>query len=221
MRTAEAHAIALLAAALGAAACDPIAEFQQQPFVQKSADAEPRWTVDINRVQDGVFAAYRPRCFQVRKGHTVEFRNFLPEIATNVTGLDGPAPLYSPNLVRPYQYVGPDDPDNPLCEATAGGVCVARPAFSYWRHTFEVAGTYDWLDTNQGTPGRKVVDPYYGTETFIGIDPDSPLGTICVPEDDGFGCEGVCCASDAECTGKTRCFKSEFDAIGRCLTPSG
>ncbi|MCA9556327.1 MAG: hypothetical protein KC933_40255 [Myxococcales bacterium] len=219
MRPAEVCAIALALAA-PTLACDPIEEFQQAPFVQKSAEAEPRWTVDINRVQDGVFAAYRPHCFEIRKGHTVEFRNFLPEIATNVTGLEGgPAALYSPNLVRPYQYRGPDDPENPLCDAVEGGVCVSRPPFSYWRYTFELAGTYDWLDTNQGSPGRKVVDPYYGTETFIGIDPNSPLGTICVVEDDGTGCEGVCCATDSDCSGKTRCFKSEFDAVGRCLTP--
>lgn len=203
-------------------ACDPIEQLQQTPFVEKSADEEPRWRIDINRVRDGVFVPYRPRCTdEVRIGHTVEFRNFLPEIPTNVTGIAGPAPLYSPNLVRPYNYVGPEDPDNTLCDLQEDGACVMRPAYSFWRHTFTEPGVYDWLDTNQSTPGRKVVDPYYGTETFIGIDPNSPFGTICVPAADGTGCDGVCCTNDGECTGGTRCFKTELDAVGRCLTPSG
>ncbi len=206
----------------GLLGCDSIEGFQSAPFVQKSADAQPRWRFDLNRVRDGVFVTYRPRCTdEVRLGHTVEFRNFLPEIPTNVTTIAGPVPLYSPNLVRPYQYIGPEDPENDLCTVEEGGTCLERPAWSFWRFTFDRPGVYDWLDTNQSTPGRKVVDPYYGTETFIGFDPSSPFGTICVPDDSGAGCEGVCCANDGECSGNTRCFKSEFDAVGRCLTPSG
>jgi hypothetical protein len=200
-------------------ACD---EVQETPFVQKSDDTEPRWRVDINRVRDGIYLPYRPRCTdEVRIGHTVEFRNFLPEVPANVTTISGPAPLYSPNLVRPYNYVGPTDPENTLCDVQTPEGCMQRPAWSFWRTTFETPGVYDWLDTNQGSPGRKVVDPYYGTETFIGIDPDSPLGTICVPQEDGTGCEGVCCNVDTDCTGENRCFKSDLDSIGRCLTPSG
>lgn len=206
---------------LGLLGCDPISDFQSQPFVQASTETEARWNIDINRVRDGVFIPYRPRCIEVKQGQTVEFRNFLPKIATNVSGLEGPAPLYSPNLVWPYNFVSKDDPNNPLCNVQVDGVCTERPEFSYWRFTFDVAGVYDWLDTNQGSPGRKVVDPYYGTETFIGIDPSSPLGTICVPQADGSGCDGVCCATEADCSGNTRCFKSEFDAVGRCLTPTG
>lgn len=204
-----------------ATACDPIESFQTQPFVQASATEEAPTQIDINRVRDGVFIPYRPRCLEITLGRTLEFRNFLPRVPTNVTGLDGPRPLYSPNLIWPYNFVGSDDPNNPICDETVGGVCVSRPEFSYWRHTFDVPGVYDWLDTNQGNPGRKVVDPYYGTETFIGIDPNSPLGTVCVKAEDGSGCAGVCCSTETDCSGNTRCFKSEFDAVGRCLTPTG
>src|SRR5688572_6620323 len=95
-------------------ACD---EVQETPFVQKSDEPEPRWRIDINRVRDGIYLPYRPRCTdEVRIGHTVEFRNFLPEVPANVTTIAGPAPLYSPNLVRPYNYVGPADPENMLCD---------------------------------------------------------------------------------------------------------
>lgn len=224
MRTADLLRLAAVAGGLGlgtAQACDPIEDFQDTPFVAKSADAEPRWTVAINRVREGVYTSYRPRCLEVRLGQTVEFRNFQPDIPANVTGLEPPAPLYSPNLVWPYNYVASDDPDNDVCDEFVAGECTSRPPFSYWRHTFDVAGAYDWLDTNQGEPGRRVVDPYYGTVTFVGIDPDSPLGTVCVLAADGTGCQSVCCTSDADCVGTTRCFKSEFDTIGRCLIPSG
>ncbi len=198
-------------------------EFQETPFIQASAEAEPRWTVDINRVTDGIYRSYRPRCMDsVRGGHTVEFRNYMPEVPTNVTSIAGPEPLYSPNLVRPYNYVGPDDEENTLCEVVAeDGTCTKRPSWSYWRFTFEIPGVYDWLDTNQSAPGRKVVDPYYGTVTFVGIDPSSPFGTICVREADGTGCDAVCCTTDADCQGINKCFKTDLDVEGRCLTPSG
>ena len=226
MRTAEPIPLSLALLALGltaplVSACDPLEEIQTQPFVQASADAQPRWRVSINRIRDGVFLPYRPRCFEIDIGETVEFQNFLPDVPTNVTSIGAPAPLYSPNLVWPYNYVTADDPDDDQCEATVEDPCEERVPYSYWRHTFETPGAYDWVDTNQSSPGRQVVDPYYGTVTFIGIDPNSPIGTVCVRNADGTGCEGVCCTSDDDCTGNTHCYRSEFDALGRCLIPSG
>lgn len=196
-------------------------EFQETPYVQDSATAAPRWTVDINRVVDGIFRAYRPRCMdRVRVGQTVEFRNYAPTLAANVTSIAGPEPLYSPTLRRPYNYVAADDPNNTACDVTADdGRCTQRPEWSYWRHTFATPGVYDWIDTHSGTPGRRVVDPYYGTVTFVGIDPNTPFGSICVVETDGSGCDGVCCSSDVDCTGNTQCIRFEFEAVGRCLTP--
>jgi hypothetical protein len=199
-------------------ACDPIDSFDTTPNVQPSADAEPRWTIDLNRILNGRYASYRPRCIDIREDQTVEFRNFLPDVPTNVTAIDAPAPLYSPNLVRPYNYVGPSDEDNPLCASDAERERGECPAFSYWRHTFDTPGVYDWIDTNQGAPGRKIVDAYYGTETFIGVDPNTPLATICVTSEDPSVCEGVCCETDADCTTGTRCTKNENEAVGRCLT---
>jgi hypothetical protein len=207
---------------LAFAACGGEVE-SETPAVQDSAAAKPRWTVDLNRVRDGVFRPLAPRCLdKVRPGQTVEFRNFLPSAPANVTGIAGPAPMYSPNLVRPYNFVAADDPDNDLCDAEAAdGACATRPTWSAWRFTFTEPGVYDWIDTNQGEPGRKVVDAYYGTVTFVGTDPDAPTGTICVQRPDGTGCEGVCCASDADCKGGTKCLRSEVDVVGQCRTPSG
>ncbi len=188
-------------------ACGDPAEHRDAPAVQHSADARARWVVDLNRVRDGVYRTYAPRCLDlVKPGQTVEFRNFLPDVPANVTSSAGPAPLYSPNLVRPYNFV-PAEGD--------------LPAYSFWRFTFQVPGIYDWLDTNQGEPGRKVVDPYYGTATFVGTDPNTPTGTICVLEADGSGCDGACCSTDEDCPRGTRCLRSEVDAVGQCRTPSG
>lgn len=211
--------------ALALAACGDGAP-QQTPYVLDSAESAARWTIDLNRIIDGVYRTYRPRCIDnVRIGHTVEFRNWNPDIPANVTSLaapEGAATLFSPNLVRPYNYVGRTDPDNKLCERTdSAGKCVERPRFSYWRYTFELPGVYDWIDTQAGEAGRKVVDPYYGTVTFVGLDPNTPIGTVCVPERDGTGCEAVCCADDGDCASGQRCFRSEVDAVGRCLTPQG
>lgn len=216
-----AGALARAAALAALAGCGEPAH--ETPAVQDSAAAPARWVVDINRIRDGVFRPFAPRCLdKVRPGQTVEFRNYMPSVPANVTGIAGPEPLYSPNLVRPYNYVGPDDPENDLCETRrADGTCAKRPAWSYWRRTFETPGVYDWIDTNQGEPGRKVVDPYYGTVTFVGTDPDSPTGTLCVRRPDGSGCEGVCCTRDEDCKAGTKCLRGPLDAVGQCRTPSG
>jgi hypothetical protein len=186
------------------------------PFVQHSDLQDARWNVDLNRTINGIYRPYFPRCTdKVQVGDTVAFRNFLPEIPANVSSLSSPdgATLFSPNLVRPYNYVSGEDPNNDACR---DGVC---EAYSFWRHTFDAPGIYDWVDTNQGEPGRKVVDPYYGTVSYVGVDPNTPLASICVPDAQGEGCAGVCCQTETECGSGTTCIKSSFEAVGRCLTP--
>lgn len=215
---------ALTLAVLCCAACGEVAT-QEAPFVLHSAEEEARWTIDINRVVDGVYRPYFPRCNDsVRIGHTVEFRNFNPDIPADITaiaGPDGADPLYSPNLMKPYNYVGRDAPDNDICELRSADGCAQRPHYSFWRYTFEVPGVYDFIDSQSGEPGRKIVDPYYGTVTFVGIDPSSPFGTVCVRDENGDGCDAVCCSADGDCESGQRCFRSEVDAVGRCLSPSG
>ncbi|MBI2375601.1 MAG: hypothetical protein HYV07_16520 [Deltaproteobacteria bacterium] len=207
--------------AFALAACEPLESLRPGPRVMPSADTAARHQIFVNRVRDGVYRSIQPRCLDtVRVGQTVEFLNMSPEVPANVTSIAGPT-LYSPNLVRPYNYVGPEDPANPFCDSDGPEGCVARPAYSYWRATLIVPGVYDWIDTNQGAPGRKVVDAYYGTETFVGIDPNTPVGTICVSNTDGSDCEGVCCSTDSDCGGGKVCNKGPSDARGRCQTPSG
>ncbi len=146
----------------------------------------------------------------MRPGQIAEFRNYQPEVPTNVTSLSAPAPLFSPNLVKPYNVRTESD-----------------ETYSYWRYAFPQPGVYEYFDTNMGEPGRKVVDSYYGTVSYIGesnapkavvcVDPPNcvasaaclagtaPAGTACCT------CMGVCCETDAHCTTDKTCLR------GRCV----
>ena len=64
--------------------------------------------------------------------HTVEFRNFMPDVPSNVSTLSGPDTLYSPNLPAPYNYVSRTVDENTLCVTNAAdGSCKLRPHWSY------------------------------------------------------------------------------------------
>lgn len=213
--------------ALSLAACKGPVE-SGAPTVQDSAQGSPRTVVSLNRVLQGRYRAIAPACIgqqyrirggagiepasglPMKPGHIVEFRNYLPDVATNVTALDAPAPLFSPNLVRPYN-VGTEEGET----------------FSAWRYAFPKPGVYEYFDTNMGEPGRKLVDSYYGTVTYIG-ESSAPKGVVCVdapnctasPEclagtaPEGTvccSCPGVCCTTDAECTLGNTCLR------GRCV----
>jgi hypothetical protein len=194
------------------------------PPVQDSALGEPRTTLSLNRQLQGRYRAIAPSCvgqqYQItsggvqaagglamRPGHTAEFRNYLPDVPTNVTSLGAPATMFSPNLVRPYNL------------RKEGG-----EEFSAWRFTFSAPGVYEYADTNMGDPGRKVVDSYYGTVSYVGestaprgvvcVDPpgcvaapeclsgEPPAGAVCCP------CIGVCCLTDAHCEASRTCLRS-------------
>jgi len=227
------RALALLAAAASIVAC--AGPEGTVPSVQPSSSASPRGglVISLNRIIAGHFRFIAPMCvgqrfdiryptggvpgevvaaggLPIRPGDTAEFRNYMPDIPTNVTSLSGPAVLFSPNLVTPYNI-----------SAEAG------ERFSFWRYTFPLPGVYEFFDTNAGQPGRPVVDAYYGTTTFVG-EATGPKGTVCV---DAPGCEasleclagkddpacckcvGVCCDRDSQCGAGTTCLR------GRCVDP--
>ncbi|MFY0567862.1 hypothetical protein ACN28E_29090 [Archangium lansingense] len=218
-----------LAFALCVAACKgPPADFQP---VQDSAKGTPRASVSLNRIIAGRYRAISPSCIgqqytlnvapgtaefprasglSMRPEQIVEFRNYQPDVSTNVTSLSSPSPLFSPNLVRPYNV------------ATESG-----ETYSYWRYAFPKPGVYEYFDTNMGSPGRQVVDSYYGTVTYVGesnapkavvcVDPPNcqatpeclagtaPEGTVCC------ACVSVCCVTDDQCTTDKTCLR------GRCV----
>ena len=201
------------------------------PHVQDSAEGTPRTFVSINRILAGRYRAIAPSCIgqqyvvrtadgsvqlaqglPMRPGDIAEFRNFLPDVPTNVTAFDAPgnAVMFSPNLVRPY---------NVTAEGTE--------TFSFWRYQFSEPGVYEYFDTNMGEPGRKVVDSYYGTVSFIG-ESTAPKGVVCVdpaaclataecmrgeapPGTNCCACIGVCCTTDVHCANVNTCLR------GRCV----
>ena len=218
--------LALCLALLLAACKGPVPE-DFRP-VQDSAQGDPRISVSMNRIISGRYRTIAPTCIgqqyvvsnpadiqpagglPMRPGQIVEFRNYQPEVPTNVTSLSSPSPLFSPNLVSPYN-VGNE----------------GEEAYSYWRYAFPKPGVYEYFDTNMGEPGRKVVDSYYGTVSYIGesnapkavvcVDPPNcqatpaclsgtaPEGTVCC------ACLSVCCETDNQCTTDKTCLR------GRCV----
>ena len=191
-------------------------------------------SVAFNRISSGLYRAIAPNCIGQRyviqgtaegqpferqgglsmnPGQIVEFRNYQPAVPTNVTSLSAPAPLFSPNLVKPY---------NVRVEG--------KEEYSFWRYAFPVPGVYEFFDTNMGTPGRQVVDSYYGTVTYVGessaprgvvcVDPPAcvasaaclagtaPEGTVCCT------CPSVCCDDASNCAApNSNCHR------GRCVNP--
>jgi hypothetical protein len=221
------RACLLTALALCLAACKGPLPGDFRP-VQDSATGTPRISVSLNRILSGRYRAIAPACIgqqytvsdpaniqpalglSMRPGQIVEFRNYQPDVPTNVTALSSPAPLFSPNLVKPYNFQTEGD-----------------ETYSYWRYAFPEPGVYEYFDTNMGEPGRKVVDSYYGTVSYIG-ESDAPKAVVCVDAPNCVAsaaclagnapagtvccsCPGVCCTLDTNCTADKTCLR------GRCV----
>ena len=114
-----------------------------------------------------VAAGFAPECKAIGLGDTVQWTNEEPDVPANVTSLGEPVVLYSPNL---------------------------QGAYVDWAHTFEGAGFFEYYDTNSGDPGRRVVDSYYGTVTYVGTSDTAHRGAVCVP-----GGEVACCCTALDC----------------------
>jgi plastocyanin len=137
----------------------------EQNLVQDSARATPTWFVNAGA------EGFAPECKAVPNGDTVQWENEQPEVPTNVTSLDEPPELYSPNLQGEYVI---------------------------WSHSFPDIGYYEYYDTNSGDPGRKIVDAYYGTVTYVGTSATTNRGAICV-RDPAAPRLGACCCSALDC----------------------
>ncbi len=154
---------------------------QTPPYVQDSFGGTPAAVVKITN--DGLD---KP-CVVVDVGETVEWRNLQPAIPANVTGF-GNDELYSPSLVE----------GGPIATEKVEKV-VER--FAYWRHTFRKPGVFEYFDTNRGEPGRKVVDPYYGTVSYVGVSSTLETGVVCVQQAGSDQCTAVCCLKDKDDNG--------------------
>ena len=148
--------LAPVAILLALAACDD--DDGPDNRVQDSSDAVPTWFVSVS-VADG----FVPDCEAIPTGDTVQWENLDPDVPANVTSLEDPPELYSPNL---------------------------QGAYVTWSHTFENTGFYEYYDTNSGDPGTRIVDAYYGTVTYVGVSETTHRGAVCVQGDDEAPC---CC----------------------------
>lgn len=97
------------------------------PNVQRSSRASPSRTVSV-----GGALHFAPSCVEIAPGQTVEWTNVSLDDAADVTSIEEPRELYSPNLQVPL-----DCPDG-------DGVC--------WRHTFASVGCYEYYDSQTGVP---------------------------------------------------------------------
>lgn len=111
-----------------------------------------------------------PACLAVDVGSTVQWENKTPSVPANITSVGEPEELFSPNLQGPYVT---------------------------WAHTFEGSGFFSYYDTNTGDPGRRVVDAYYGTVTFVGVSDTTELGAVCGQQ--AGSTLGACCCTDFDC----------------------
>jgi hypothetical protein len=178
----------------------------EQPTVKPGIDARAGRVIDIQA--DGSFT---PGCAVVRTGQTVGFLNSPQDgaLPADVTSLkqralsggeeEASGELYSPNL--------------------------QAPAATSWTHRFTSPGIFNFVNSAVGIPGRKVVDDYYGTVTFVPVAGSGgfPTGTICVhAEGEAAACDGVCCPrSDVECRGRTECIDQQCKEYPRdeCRRP--
>lgn len=134
--------------------------------VQDGSKQAPSWFVAKSAV-DG----FAPECMVIGEGDTVQWQNLDENIPANVTSLEEPPELYSPNL---------------------------QGRNSKWSHTFKGDGLFAYFDTHSGDPGRPVVDAYYGTVSYVGASETAQRGTICVRVDGDRG-EGACCCTSLDC----------------------
>lgn len=200
-RTPWALGCALLAVVWSACA-EKDAVLEQRKFVQHSADETADKTVTISEEGD-----FQPACVDIAAGQVVEWRNLNTTLPTNVTSLGEPTELFSPNLTEPYNVCGSDD-GAPAC----GG-----EKFVYWRHLFETAGVFEYLDTNTASGGRVVRDEYYGTVTVVGLPDTASRGAVCVagtlPDGTTLTCDDVCCVTALTCPDGMECIDQ------RCTQP--
>ena len=172
------------------------------PYVQASAVPNGKPVV----IEIGADGERTPACLIVKTGETVEWRNMAPSIPVDVTSLGDPPELFSPSLVAPY----------PLARTTNENGVVTK--FSFWRHNFTRRGVYEYYDTSSGDPGKKVVDPYYGTVTFAGISPTIKTGIVCVEDPGTTQCHGICCVKNSNENGV---LEQQECPTGQCCDPKG
>ncbi len=146
----------------------------------------------LSRVARG--QAFSPPCIIVEKGATVEWRNLSPSSGVILVSVAAPYELSSPSLRAPYNFVPPEQSDE--CTTRTNGACTEPLPFSFWRHTFQNSGIFDYQDQS-GSAAASVVGE--GDEYGLPAGPVNSgtggTGTVCV-SGPGTSCVQVCCTSN-------------------------
>jgi hypothetical protein len=170
-------------------------------------DSSPEPASAIVRVEQN--EPFAPACLIVDSGATVEWRNLSPRVSVVVLSVAAPFEISSPALLSPYDFVPPAMSDE--CALRLNGACLEPEPFSFWRHTFNTAGVFDYRDpSGSAIPATNSDGDEYGM-------PASPqpmgggAGTVCV-RGPGSDCQQVCCtgAMPDECAPGVKCIS------GRC-----
>jgi hypothetical protein len=104
-----------------------------------------------------------------------------------------PYEISSPALLAPYNEVPPAQSDE-CAQLAADGSCIEPLPFSYWRHTFQTVGTFDYYDSTGTVSAQAVTGGEYGMPSGTQAAATMATGTVCVSSSAaGTECNQVCC----------------------------
>ena len=187
----------------GLASCDSVRN--SPPPAQPSSELAATQFVHIRAAQP-----YTPSCMIVEVGATVEWRNLTPGTAISVVSVGGTTELSSPALREPYNTVPPEKSDECVLRDSSG--CLAAIPFSFWRHTFDKPGIFDYHDAS-GSAVATTSTGEYGMPPGPQVSGSAATGTVCVRSDRSSSeCDRVCCTGSVinECGPVLSCVS------GRC-----
>lgn len=187
----------------GLAACDSVRS--SPPPAQASSEQAATGVVHIRAAQP-----FTPSCMIVETGATVEWRNLTPGTAISVVSVGGATELSSPALRQPYNTVPAESSDECVLRDSSG--CLAAIPFSFWRHTFQKTGIFDYHDAS-GSAVAATTQGEYGMPPGPQTSSSAATGTVCVRSDrSSTECDRVCCTGTVvnECGTGLTCIS------GRC-----
>ena len=187
------------------ARCDSVRS--DPPPAQPSSDQ-----VATSIVRGKAAQAFTASCLIVEPGTTIEFRNLTPGSALSIVSTKAPYELSSPALRDPYNLVPPEKSDE--CALRSADSCVVPVPFSFWRHTFNVTGIFDYHDTSGGTVQATAA---YGMPAGTTTSAAAASGTICVRTLGSTDCNHVCCTGTLpdECALGVTCVSGRCGGISQ------
>lgn len=177
--------------------------------------AQPSSTNAANavvRVKTG--SSFTAACLIINAGETVEWRNLSPRSSLIVLSVREPYELSSPAMLSPYNFVLPESSDE-CAVPKKDGVCEDPIPFSFWRHTFQAPGIFDYQDQS-GSAMTTAGGYSYGLPPGPMMTTASKgVGTVCV-RGEGQTCEHVCCTglvAGGECATGVTCVSNRCGGV--------